>query len=177
MDKRRCRFCGDDVESEWHVLLHCPILDLVRAQYPELDFSGTLQNLLAQSSCSKLVDYLLEVFHLLRWFYVLMVVGSSAMETHCNQCILSYPILLSCWHEVSSDIHDKLLCLQQVGNHDVHQALEIWFLTMLSMHLGHPMDDNVSSHFSCVALSTWNGQMLSIWPYFPSTNHHMWFLG
>ena len=22
-----------------------------------------------------------------------MVVGSSAMETHCNQCILSYPIL------------------------------------------------------------------------------------
>jgi len=65
MDERRCRFCGDDVESEWHVLLHCPILDLVRAQYPELDFSGTLQHLLAQSSSSRLVDYLLEVFHLL----------------------------------------------------------------------------------------------------------------
>jgi hypothetical protein len=66
--------------------------------------------------------------------------------------------LLSCWNEVSSDIHDKLLCLQQVGDHDVHQALEIWFLAMLSMQLGHPMDDQVSSHLSCVALSTWNGQ-------------------
>ena len=65
MDERRCRFCGDDVESEWHVLMHCPILDLVRAQYPELDFSGTLQHLLAQSSSSRLVDYLLEVFHFL----------------------------------------------------------------------------------------------------------------
>lgn len=52
------------VNPEWHVLLHCRILDLVRSQYPELDCSGTLQHLQAQSTSSRLVNYLLEVFHL-----------------------------------------------------------------------------------------------------------------
>lgn len=67
--------------------------------------------------------------------------------------------LLSCCHKVGWGIHDTLLCLQQIGELEVHKALEIWFLAMLYMHSGPFMDDNVSSHLSCVAWRTWNGQV------------------
>ena len=65
-EDRLCRFCGEDVESEWHVLLHCPALDLVRSNFPDLDFTGSFQHLLAHSGqTSDLVDYLLKIFSLL----------------------------------------------------------------------------------------------------------------
>lgn len=60
----QCTFCGKDVESEWHVLVYCPICDLVQSWYFELDFSESLPHLLPQSGSYKLVDYPLEVFHL-----------------------------------------------------------------------------------------------------------------
>ena len=44
--------------------------------------------------------------------------------------------LLACWDQVSTRMHDRLLQLQQIGEHDVHEELETWFLALLTTQLG-----------------------------------------
>lgn len=52
MDDELYRFYGENVELELHVLLHRPIVELVRPQCPELKFSWSLQHLLSPPSDS-----------------------------------------------------------------------------------------------------------------------------
>lgn len=67
----------------------------------------------------------------------------------------------NCWQQVCPRTHDQLMHLHV--DHDLHAGLETWLVTSLTMQLGNPNDEHVSSYILCVALST-SSHSISVTP-------------